>query len=115
MCTYYEVQRFRTLVAKYTGERDYTSRGLEKSGKIIASWCDNYDLQVNTPNGQGETHSMVIDWRQQEPDDNDFESIGEPLVIPRLSKEEAKLVQINELAPVKMICYQGPKNRNHQN
>ena len=110
VCTYDEVQRFRTSVAKYTGERDYTSRGLRKNGKIIASWCDNYDLQVNTPNGQRETHSMAIEWRQQVPGNNDFDSIeGEPLVIPRLSKEEAKFVQINELAPVKMICYQGPK------
>ena len=109
VCTYDEVQRFRTSVAKYTGERDYTSRGLRKNGKIIASWCDNYDLQVNTPNGQRETHSMAIEWRQQVPDHNDFDSRGGPLVITRLSKEEAKLVQINALAPVKMICYQGPK------
>ena len=115
LCTYDEVQRFRISVAKYTRERDYTSRGLRKNVKIIASWCDNYDLQVNTPNGQRETHSMAIEWRQQVPDNNDFDSIeGEPLVIPRLSKEEAKLVQINELAPVEMICYQGPVNHNHQ-
>ena len=32
VCTYDEVQRFRTSVAKYTGERDYTSRGLRKNG-----------------------------------------------------------------------------------
>ena len=67
--------------------KEITSRGLRKNGKIIASWCDNYDLQVNTPNGQRETHSMAIEWRQQVPDNNDFDSIeGEPLVIPRLSR-----------------------------
>ena len=57
-----------------------------------------------------ERHIQWQEWRQQVPDNNDFDSIeGEPLVIPRLSKEETKFVQINELAPVKMICYQGPK------
>ena len=45
-----------------------------------------------------------VNRRQQEQDANDFEiKEGEPLVIPCINKEVAKLVQINELAPVKMI------------
>jgi hypothetical protein len=66
ICTYGEVLRFRTSVAKYIGDRDYTARGLDVNGRHIGSWCDNYDLKVSTPNGMRETHAMVIEWRQQQ-------------------------------------------------
>ncbi len=30
--------------AKYTGDCEYTARGLDPNGKMIGSWCDDYDL-----------------------------------------------------------------------
>ena len=112
-CTYDEVKRFRKSVAKYTGEREYTSRGLDPDGRLIGAWFDNYDLNVTTPNGQRETHAMAVEWRQQAREDvscNDGD-----YVVPRLSKEEMKSVKLSEISNVPMLHFQGPKKPNPPN
>ena len=76
----------------YVGQKDYTARGLKQNAKIIGSWCDNYDLQVNTPNGQRETHAMAIEWRQQDCDGEDSTLESQSLIIPRLTKEEEIII-----------------------
>ena len=66
--TYDEVLRFRTSVAIYTGTQPYTFRGLKKNGGELASWVDNYDLNIFTPNGCRSTHALVLQVTQQPPD-----------------------------------------------
>lgn len=108
-CTYGEVLRFKASVAKHIGEQDYTARGLNKGGRLISSWCDNYDLKVFTPNGMRETHAMVVEWRQQ-PSETD-ERLGEnaPIIIPRLSKPEMNDLKLSEMCQLPMIHYNGPR------
>ena len=31
-------------------------------GGLISAWCDHFDLQVYTPNGCKETHSMAVEF-----------------------------------------------------
>ena len=64
VASYDEVRRYRKSAAKLTGEQDFTFRGLFNDGGLISSWCDNFDLQVYTPNGCRETHSMAIEFTQ---------------------------------------------------
>ncbi len=63
--TYDEVLRFRTSVAIYTGKQPYTLRGLNENGGELASWVDNYDLNIFTPNGCRETHALAVEVTQQ--------------------------------------------------
>ena len=64
VASYDEVLRYRKSAAKMTMERDFTFRDLLNDGGLISSWCDNFDLQVYTPNGCKETHSMAIEFTQ---------------------------------------------------
>ena len=64
VASYDEVRRYRKSAAKMTGEQDFTFRGLLNDGGLISSWCDNFDLQVYTPNGCRETHSMAVEFTQ---------------------------------------------------
>jgi hypothetical protein len=102
--TYDEVLRFRTSVAKCVGEQDYTARGLAKNGGTISAWCDNYDLNVFTPNGKRETHAMAVEFTQHPTFDAQEMEQGEvevtEQIISRLSKGEMKETKLSELAPV---------------
>ena len=82
IASYDEVKRYRKSAAKLTGEQNFTFRGLLNDEGLISSWCDNFDLQVYTPNGCKETHSMAIEFMENQ----DQTSTG--IVIPRLSKKE---------------------------
>ena len=62
IASYDEVKRYRKSAAKMTAEQDFTFRGLMNDGGLISSWCDNFDLQVYTPNGCRETHAMAIEF-----------------------------------------------------
>ena len=62
--SYDEVRRYRKSAAKMTAEHDFTFRGLVNDGGLISSWCDNFDLQVYTPNGCRETHAMAVEFTQ---------------------------------------------------
>ena len=64
VASYDEVQRYRKSAAKMTAEHDFTFRGLVNDGGLISSWCDNFDLQVYTPNGCRETHAMAVEFTQ---------------------------------------------------
>ena len=113
--SYDEVLRFRTSVAKYTGNQPYTFRGLKKNGGTLASWVDKYDLNVFTPNSCRGTHALVIEVTQQPPeydDENEEEdnmSSNFPL-IPRIRKADIKNTKLGELSPISIQHYQGPKN-----
>ena len=64
IASYDEVLRFRKSAAKMTAEQDLTFRGLYNDMGLISSWFDNFDLQIYTPNGCRETHSMAIEFTQ---------------------------------------------------
>ena len=64
VASYDEVKRFRKSAAKMTSEEPFTFRGLHTDAGLISAWCDNYDLQVYTPNGCRETHAMAIEVTQ---------------------------------------------------
>ena len=110
--TYEEVLRFRTSVAKYVGEQEYTVSGLVKNHGTISAWFDNYDLNVFTPNGMRETHAMAIEFMQHPyvmPQEIEVADKDELPVIPRLSRIEMDKVNLSKLAPVKMETYEGPE------
>ena len=60
-----EVMKFRTSAAIHTGKQPYTFGGLSENDGVLMSWVDNYDLNVFTPNGCCETHSLVVELTQQ--------------------------------------------------
>ncbi len=100
-CSYDEVLRYRVSAAKYTGEQDYTARGLSRRG-----WCDNYDLNVFTPNGKWESHTMAVEFTQNPRFTKDQDEIeGEEVIIPRLSKSDMKDVKLSELCPIQFEYY----------
>lgn len=105
--SYEEVIRFRNSAAKFVGEQGFSAMGLSVNGGLIGVWCDNYDLNVYTPNGAQETHAMAIEFTQQATE-NSFET---PMPkTPRLSKTEVSDLKLSELSPVEFAHYQGSKN-----
>lgn len=81
--------------------------GWSVNGGPIGVWCDNYDLNVYTPNGARETHDMAIEFTQQAKK-NSFET---PMPkVPRLSKTEVSDLKLSELSSVDFAHYQGIKN-----
>ena len=64
IASYDEVLRFRKSAAIMTGESEYAHRDLFDDSGLISCWCDNFDLQVYTPNGCRETHAMAIEFVQ---------------------------------------------------
>lgn len=107
IATYDEVLRFRSSAAKYVGEHDLTSRGLTTGPALISSWCDNYDLNVNTPAGNRETHCMAVEFTQTRDVGN--QNKNDDLVIPRLNKVAMTQAKFSDLSAVTMEHYQGPK------
>ena len=109
--TYDEVLRFRTSVAIHTAIQPYTFRGLSRDGGTLASWVDNYDLNVFTPNGCRATHALVVEVTQQPTYNEDRVGssceIDEP-VISRISKAEMGKTKLSELSPVVVHHYHGP-------
>lgn len=63
--TYDEVLRFKTSAAIYTGNMPHKLRGLKSNSSPICAWNDNFDLNISTPNGCRQTHSLVIEFTQQ--------------------------------------------------
>ena len=106
--SYDEVLRFRTSAAKYVGEQDLTVRGMKRDSSFISSWCDNYDLHVNTPTGNRETHAMVIEFTQPQSEKHESDP-GENLIIPRLPKADMASANLKELSSVTFEHYHGPK------
>jgi len=110
MCSYDEVLRFKTSVAKFIGQQEITFRGLNLNGGTVMAWMDNYDLNVFTPNGMRETHAMAIEFTQhpgntvEEADSGDSTNL-----IPQLSKKDIKESKVGELAPIPYVHYTGPK------
>ncbi len=113
--TYDEVLRFRTSAAIYTGSQPYTLRGLNvDDGGELASWIDNYDLNIATPNGCRETHALVVEVTHQPTNDVDQEdetdsNTSHP-IIPRVSLAEMSNAKLSELSPIEVQHYDGPKN-----
>ena len=62
--SYTEVLRFRSSVAKYTGEKHLEYESLSPDRGLVTAWFDNYDLNVYTPNGRRETNAMAIEFIQ---------------------------------------------------
>ena len=113
--TYNEVMKFRTSAAIHTGKQPYTFGGLSENDGVLMSWVDNYDLNVFTPNGCRETHSLVVELTQQPesgPADEEMSTSNseEDIVIPRLSQLEISQVKLSDLSPVTMRHYQAGKN-----
>ena len=79
-----------------------------KSSNPISSWCDNYDLNVNTPGGNQKTHCMAMEFTQNG-DVNGNHEINDSIVIPRLSKPVLAKTNLSELSAVSSEHYQGSK------
>ena len=108
IASYDEVMRFKTSAAKFVGEQELTARGLMKSSNLISPWCDNYDLNVNTPGGNRETHCMAMEFTQNCDVDANHE-INDSIVILRLSKSVMAKTNLSELSAVSFEHYQGSK------
>ncbi|MES9884496.1 MAG: hypothetical protein ABW185_26930, partial [Sedimenticola sp.] len=109
--SYDEVLRFRTSVAIYTGNQPYTFRGLSENDGKLASWVDNYDLNIFTPNGCRETHALAVEVTQQpliRVDENADIEPADP-IIPRVSKAEVDQTKLSEVSPIAIQHYEGPK------
>ncbi len=106
--TYEEVVRFRASAAKYTADKGVTSQGLQKDGKPVGSWIDNYDLHIYTPNGKRETHTLVVEFTQ--PNDGYVRDEESAIDVPRLVKSDLKSLKLGEKTGVVFQHYQGPKN-----
>ena len=62
--SYDEVRRFRKSAASFTCNEEFQLQGLLDGNGLISAWCDNFDLNVFTPNGMRETHSMAVEFVQ---------------------------------------------------
>lgn len=107
--SYDEVVRFRNSAAKFIGEQGFSAMGLRVNSGPISVWCDNYDLNIYTPNGSRETHAMDVEFTQQAPQD-DRQTEPKVATIPRLSKAEQTHLKLSELSSVNFTHYQGPNN-----
>ena len=108
---YWEVLRFKDSAALYLCKQEETVYGssLRQGGSPISAWFDNYDLQVWTPNGRRETHSMAIEFTQPSDDRQDSQNHQKNLTFPRLKHREARELALGELSSVAMEYYQGGK------
>ena len=63
-CSYDEVKRFRKSAALHACESKLQLQTLLDEDGLVSTWCDNFDLNIFTPNGMRETHSMAIEFVQ---------------------------------------------------
>ena len=86
--------------------------GLDVNGGPVGVWCDNYDLNIYTPNGARETHAMAIEFTQQASQAHSQLQSNQvaATTIPRLSRSEMNNLKMSELSPVQFAHYQGPLN-----
>ena len=94
--TYDEVLRFYKSSAKVFGENpDIFNKfmGLDVNVGALSGWYDNLDLQLCTPSGKKNTHAMIHQFQQSNPQREIVQSRAQPgcssLVIPRLTKRQA--------------------------
>ncbi len=60
--SYDEVRRFRKSAALFTSKQDFQVQDLLPGNQLVGVWFDNFDLNVCTPNGMRETHSMAVEF-----------------------------------------------------
>lgn len=117
IASYDEVLRFRKSAAIMTGESEYAHRDLVNDSGLISCWCDNFDLQVYTPNGCRETHAMAIEFVQHT--DKTENPPHPPVAIPRISQEVFNSVKVRALSAVEFCHFKGsskpipPRMNNH--
>ena len=111
--TYDEVLRFRKSVAKFVSDNHssyHKELGLSREIGPIFSWCDNYDLYIQSPNGMKTTHTMVMEFTQHPAGIIETGNISVMrLKIPRLKKHEADSLR---LQAVQKKHYTGPSKLN---
>ena len=78
---------------------------LMKNSCLISSWCDNYDLNVNTPGGNRDTHYMSMEFTQNR-DVNTNHKTNDCIVIPKLSKTVMSKINLTELPALSFEHYQ---------
>lgn len=62
--SYDEVRRFRKSAALLACNDNFQIQSLLNEDGLVSTWCDNFDLNVFTPNGMRETHSMAVEFVQ---------------------------------------------------
>ena len=93
--SYTEVLRFRSSVAKYTGEKHLEYESLSPDRGLVSAWFDNYGLNVYTANGRRETHAMTIEFIQHTlPTVVQDQNMKLP-VIPRLTKVQVASLKLS--------------------
>ena len=107
------MRRFRKSAAKLMGDDVnvlHQFMGLDRRVGLIFGWFDNLDLQVCTPNGQQNTHTMVTEFQQSHPAGTLHTGRAHPgesrLVIPRLSISMSKQEISSRSLP--LLHYNGP-------
>ena len=62
VCSYDEIRRFRKSAAVHTSENEYSIKEFVEDGDgLVATWIDNFDLNIFSPNGMKQTHVMAVE------------------------------------------------------
>ena len=102
-CSYEELKRLRTSSAKFAIANIY-HMSLPLNDCLLQVSLDNFDLDLNTPTGKAQTHSLGMIVTKNETLDN---ATNHTIVIPRIHHSErgdAIPLQVN------VERYNGPKN-----
>lgn len=74
----------------------------------MGSWIDNSNLQVYTPNGNRDVHTLVVEFTQAS---DGYASNEDAFIdIPRLAQSDLKALKLSDRTGVVFQHYQGPNN-----
>ena len=102
-CSYDELKRLRTSSAKFANDNIYHIN-LPLNDSLVQIVVDNFDLDLCTPNGKAQTHSLGVIVTKNESPLSEFKKVTD---IPRIRHTERRdAIEFQ----VEVKRYQGPKN-----